>query len=82
MSQHYSDARAVLPRRAPEQKNMIALYLPDTPPRGHLIDGLSSVGFHSEVRRYRAIPDGNGGFLRDKAGNPVLGRRLKTLGVY
>jgi len=82
MSQHYSDARAVYPRRKPEQRNMTALYLVDTPPTGHIIDGLRSVGPNSEVRCYLAISDGNGDYLRDKAGHPVLGRQLKPRGVF
>ena len=82
MPQHYSDARAVYPRRNPEQRSMTAIYLVDTPPHGHRVDGLRAVGMNSPVRRFRAIPDGNGGYLRDQAGHPVLGRKLKAQEVY
>lgn len=77
MPQHFSDARAVLPRRCPEQRNMKVLFLSDLPVKGYTVIGLRSVGMNSDIRCFQAIPDGNGGFLRDKAGNPVLGKKLK-----
>lgn len=81
MPQHFSDARAVLPRRHPEQKNMKVLFLSDLPVKGYTVLGLRSVGKNSNIRRFQAIPDGSGGYLRDKAGNPVLGKKLKPQGV-
>lgn len=33
---------------------------------------------HSEVRLFRAIPDGSGDYMRDKRGNVLLGQPIIT----
>jgi len=78
MPQHYSDDRAVASKRSPEYKNMTPIFLPDCPPEGGRVNTLRAAGLNSDIRCYRAIPDGNGDFLRDKAGNPILGKLIKT----
>lgn len=76
MPQHFSDARATLPRRNPDNKRVCVPYLPDLPAHHGIVTGLRSAGPNSEVRLYKAVPDGNGGFKRDKAGHLILGERI------
>ena len=77
MSQHFSDARATLPRRNPDNKHVRVLYIPDLPVHHGSVTGLRTAGPNSEVVTYKAVPDGNGGFKRDKAGHLLLGKRIK-----
>ena len=72
----FSDDRAVLPRRPPEQRHVTVLYLADTPPSNAMCVGLRAAGLNSEVRCYKAIPDGNGDYLRDKRGHVLLGEPI------
>ena len=70
---------AVLPRHDPDKRHMVEAYIPDASTRHGSVDGLRTAGANSKVRLYKAIPDGNGEYLTDKAGHTILGEFIEEL---